>query len=255
MKKIYYVLIGIIITFSSCSHYYYVPNSANIPLLKEKNDMRISAGYSGGETFEGADIQFAYAVSPSIGIMANGLFGGKTEEDAYGAKQSGKGSFGEVGIGYYKPFSPKKLFVFEVYGGAGTGVTNHEYGNSNATAKVGATKFFIQPSIGYTSKKGRFEFAMASRFSGVNLKVKEEFNVPHDADNYSDYYTGLEYVRQHPFSMMWEPSFRISVGSKDVKFYFSYTHSFNLTNSLLAQELYNASIGMRLTVNTGKKKS
>src|SRR5882724_11141353 len=171
MKKISYPLIGIVIIFSSCAHYYYVPNTVNVPLLKEKNDMRISAGYSGGESFQGADIQFAYAVSPSVGIMANGLFGGKTEEDVYGEQQSGKGSFGELGVGYYKPFSPKKLFVFEVYGGAGIGAANHEYGISNGSAKVGATKFFVQPSIGYTSKKGRFEFAMASRFSGVTLKV------------------------------------------------------------------------------------
>ncbi|MBS1600513.1 MAG: hypothetical protein JST75_19965 [Bacteroidetes bacterium] len=250
MKKTIYTLIVVLIACSSCSHYYYVPNSPNVPVLREKNDMRISAGYSGGETFEGAELQFAYAVAPHVGIMVNGLTGGKTEEDENNQKQSGKGSYGEIGAGYFLPFSPKKLFVFEIYGGAGTGVTNHEYG-TYATSKVGVTKLFIQPSISYAAKKGRFEFAMGSRFSSINVKVKDASLVTDG--QYDSYATDLEYVREHANSVLWEPSIRISMGSKDVKFYFSYVHSFNLSNSLLPQELYTASMGLRLTLNTGKK--
>jgi len=251
MKKIHYILIASIISFSSCAHYYYVPNTPNIPQFKEKNDMRISAAYSAGEIFEGAEIQFAYAVSPHIGIMANGLFGGNSEEDVYNDRQSGKGSYGEVGAGYYLPFTPKKLFQFEAYGGVGTGVSNHEYGNFG-TSSVGATKFFIQPSIGYSSKKGRFEFAIGSRFTHINLNVKSQSGIQHD-ENVLDYSSGLQYVQDHPNSWLWEPSFRVSVGSKQVKFFFSYAQSFNLTNSQLAQELSIASMGIRLTLNTRKE--
>ena len=252
MKKIFYLLPAAIVMLSSCSHYYYVPNSANIPLLQEKNDMRISAGYSGGQTFEGADIQFAYAVAPKVGIMVNGLVGGKTETDIYDNVQSGKGSYGEVGVGYYQPFTPNKLFIFEAYGGAGIGGTHHEYGHSGSS-RVGVTKFFIQPSIGYMSKKKRFEFAVGSRFSAIDLKVKDVAYLNHNNGDDPSYYADLEYVREHPSSILWEPSFRIAVGSKYVKFYFSVTQSFNLTNSLLRQESYNASLGVRLTLNTGKK--
>jgi len=251
MKKTFFTLIPALILFSSCAHYYYAPNTANVPLLKEKNDMRINAGFSGGDEFEGGDLQFAYAVSPHVGVMVNGLVGGKSEEDSYGGKQSGKGSYGEIGVGYFTAFTEKKLFVFEVYGGAGIGETHHEYGTPNVTSKVSATKFFVQPSIGYTAKKGRFELALGSRFSGVTLKVKEMSNLVHEDMN--SYYEDLDYVRNRAFSMMWEPSVRVSMGSKDVKFYFSFTRSFNLSNSLLPQEPYNASMGIRLTVNTGKK--
>jgi hypothetical protein len=63
----------------------------NMPLLREKNDMRISGGRSNGAAFTGADFQFAYAVSPKIGIMANGFFGSKSGEYDYdGNRQSGR---------------------------------------------------------------------------------------------------------------------------------------------------------------------
>jgi len=40
MKKQLIALLFLPVLFCSCSHYYYVPNSQNVPLFREKNEYR-----------------------------------------------------------------------------------------------------------------------------------------------------------------------------------------------------------------------
>ncbi len=254
MKKITIAIL--ILASTGCTHYYYAPNAANIPLFKEKNTLKLKGGYS-GDNYDGADFQLAYSVSKNIGIMVNSFFVGQTE-DVYNSinsssshKESGKGSYGETGLGYYKPLGKSKVWIFEAYGGAGIGGENHVYDQFQAS-KLHFTKFFLQPSIGYASKSEHFEVAVSSRFSNLNLKIK---NSNLTSQNNQTEKQNLDSISMHPSSVLWEPSFIIAAGGKYVKFYFQLTFSNNLSNPYLAMDNGNLSFGLKITFKNDQKKT
>src|ERR1044072_8929111 len=73
---------------SSCATTMYTTNAVNVPLLKEKGEVKINATQN--------DLQAAIAVSDNIGIMANGYY--KNYDGSNNYKHGG--SMGELGIGY-----------------------------------------------------------------------------------------------------------------------------------------------------------
>lgn len=229
------------LSFSSCYHLYYSPNSSNVPLFKEKGEARLNAYYSGGEEIEGAEIQGAVAVSNSIGIILNTAFMGSSEGD-----ESGNGYLIEGGAGYYKVF--EEHLVFETYGGLGIGQAENNYVDwSNANAKgssqVNFTKAFIQPSLGFTVKN--VDFGVASKLSAVFMHVNEE-------SGYTDSY-GLDYIKANPTSYLWEPSFFVRFGFQSVKAQIQYTHSANLNNKDLDQEIACLSLGLSFNIKPKSK--
>lgn len=250
-----FIILFLILSSTGCVHYYYAPNEANIPLFKEKNTFKGKAGFGGGNNYNGGDIQLAYSASKKIGIIVNSFFAGKKEQVdenfSTGATQeeSGKGSYVEVGAGYYKAFGEKKLWIFETYGGAGVGGENHVY-NSLETSKLNITKYFIQPSIGYSSHRGTFEIAVGSRFCGLNLKINQS-NV--SMANNQPSKRDLDYISIHPSSFLWEPSIMVAAGWPNFKFYFQLTTSHNLTNPNLAQDNSDANLGIKFTLKNNPK--
>ena len=249
-------LLCVLALMSGCSHYYYAPNTANIPLFKEKNTFQGKAGYS-WDDYQGGDVQMAYSVSKNIGIMVNSFFAGSKEQvpdnllysnDTH--EESGKGSYIEAAAGYYKPLGEQKVWIFETYAGAGTGGENHAYANSE-TAKLHLTKFFVQPSIGYSSKSGHVEVALGSRFSLLNLKVKES-KLAAEANKWEQ--QNLDAVTLHPSSILWEPSLIVGAGWQNFKFYLQLTPSYNLNNPDLVMDPGNISLGIKFTIKSNQKK-
>jgi hypothetical protein len=247
MKKL--ILLFLISALTGCTHYYYAPNAANIPLFKEKNTFKGKAGFGGGNNYNGGDIQLAYSPGKKIAIMVNSFFAGKTEqveEISSGGgthEESGKGSYVEAGAGYYKAFGEKKVWIFETYAGAGVGGQNHVY-NFQETSRLNISKYFIQPSFGYSSHRGTLEIAVGSRFSRLNLKITQ--NNISDANNQSSK-PDLDYISIHPSSFLWEPSIMLAAGWPNIKFYLQLTESQNLTTSYLAQDSENFNLGIKVS--------
>lgn len=242
-------LLCVLSLLSGCSHYYYAPNAANIPLFKEKNTFKGKVGFS-SDDYRGADIQMAYSASKNFGIMVNSFLVGKKEQvqdnlnTSATHEESGKGSFIEVGAGYYKPLGEQKVWIFETYVGTGIGGENHVYANSE-TANLHLSKFFIQPSIGYSSKRGHFEIGLSSRFSALNLKVKKS-NLAFETNQTE--MQNLDSIILHPSSILWEPSLIFGAGWQDFKFYFQITLSNNLNNPYLNMDIGNISVGIKFTI-------
>lgn len=255
MKKIIFsaFLISILFLFAGCTHYYYAPNSANIPLFKEKNTLKFKAGY-GGDDYNSGDIQMAYSASKNIGIMVNSFFAGKTENvqddlrELTSHEETGKGSYIEAGVGYYKLLGEQKVWIFETYGGAGVGGENHIYDNSE-TSKFHLTKYFIQPSIGYSSKSERLEFGLSSRFSRLNLKINQNSVT---SGNNNGEKQNLDSISFHPSSFLWEPSLIIAAGWPNFKFYLQVTTSSNLNNPYLSMDKENVSFGIKFTFKNNR---
>lgn len=255
MKKI--IIFFLVMTITGCIHYYYAPNAANIPLFKEKNIFKGKAGYGGGENYNGGDIQLAYSSGKKVGIMFNAFFAGNTENvqetnSSSSHKESGKGSYVETGIGYYKPFGAANKWIFETYGGAGVGGENHTY-KAFQTSRLSISKLFIQPSLGISTNDGHFEAAIGSRFARLNLKIKQN-NVSSDPDNEEEKQQ-LDFISTHPSSLLWEPSGLVAGGWRNFKFFLEYTATLNMTNPELAQDTHSLILGIKFSLKSNPDKN
>ena len=256
--KLFMCLISAMMLMTSCQHIYYAPNTANSPLLKEKGETRINGLYShGGDSeYDGAELQFAHAFSKNIAVMANGFTASKSEYvDEYsggnGNTETGKGSYLELAAGYFKTFDKGKKWVFEIYGGYGSGTVKNSYG-SNEQSTVGFGKFLIQPSIGF--KSDYFEFALVPKLSFVNWKVKQHsvtYNI--NQDNLDE----LNSINADPGFMTFEPSIIIRGGARALKAQLSLTLSnyraFTMLYSEGLTESANLSLGISVNIKPSKK--
>ncbi len=236
---------------ASCNHIYYAPNTANIPILSGKGEVKINGLYSSGwdSEFQGSELQLACAASDHAGIMINGFTGGRSEMvyDAeimsdFGPSQGsqreeGSGSYLEFAGGYFHGLRNKN-FVIEIYGGYGLGRVNNDYGPSQSTQTY-ISKFFVQPAIGYKTK--RVEFAFAWRVGVMNWRFKESYQ-------YSQYLPQVFSYKVKGLYLM-EPSFTVRGGFKNIKLQFSLTHSGVLNTNYFDNEIERMNLGMGVSVN------
>ncbi len=242
----------------SCQHIYYAPNTANAPLLAQKGETRINALWAGGmdSEYNGGELQFAHAITRSVGILASGFSASKTEtvSDFYGGnahKEEGRGSYGELAVGLYKPFDENKKWIGELYLGTGTGTVNSTYGWTDRS-QVGFSKFFLQPSIGF---KGRyFEFALVPKISLVNWKVKQATITHTDNQDHRDM---MDLIRGDKSFVAFEPAFIARAGSESVKVQAGLSLSnFRVSSTITARDLAettNACIGLSINIRPKKK--
>jgi hypothetical protein len=238
------ILITAAVLFGSCSHYYYVPGAQNVPLFRDKNELRLSGSYGVGLETEGINIQAAYALTDKIGIMTDFISakGGNPSNHNYG-----KGSYFDGAVGYFKPLD--KFGVFEIYAGLGRGDQYHEYGSfynhqSTGYADLSFTKLFIQPSFGFTSDY--FDIALSTRLSRIGFNILEN-NISGNTDSYNDLSALSD--KRHLFL---EPGITLRAGWKSVKVQIQAVYSRYLNNPrLYIGEEYHISLGLYCTL--GKK--
>ena len=202
--------IFLLFTFSSCYHVYYAPNTPNVTQLTEKNEVRINTGLISGFESEltGVDLQLAYAPAKNFGLMLNGFTAWEKEQAPNDAIETGKGSYGEFGIGYFTTFDKEKEWTFEVFAGAGGGKVRNEY-DAMDYSEVSVSKIFLQPAFGY--KWDHIEFAFVPRLSYVNGKVTS-FKTTN-----SSVQGDMEFIRQKPDYLTFEPGLILRGGGKRVK--------------------------------------
>jgi hypothetical protein len=250
----YLSLIIVIVSATSCYHVYYAPNTVNAPLLSEKGEVRVNGLYSGGgdSDFDGGELQAATAITNHVGIMMNGMFAGRTEhvEDWFGGSgshlESGKGSYGEIGGGLFTAFDPKKKCIGEIYAGVGTGSINNTYQN-NWNSKVGITKIFLQPTVGFKSKY--FEASLVPKISFLHWKVKNE-NISNTAGAFE--FDDLMKIRQNPNLVQFEPALFIRGGGENLKLQGSLSFS-SSHNGYYPIETLNGSVGVSINIKPKKK--
>jgi hypothetical protein len=227
------------VSLSGCTSYY-VPNTQNVPLFKEKNEFRISAT----KAFVTTEVQAAYSVTHNIAVMANFM---RVRDMAMTDPSWGRENYIESAIGYYTPFMEKG--VFEIYGGCGFSNQYYQYSyfsvgslrNSSGTASFSFTKFFIQPSVGFTS--GIFDFAFSARLSNLHYyKINSKINVGNSE------YSKLDLIRQNTNSFVFEPAFTTLIGFKYVKIQLQSGVAINLNNPNSNFQTPLGSLGLQIAI-------
>lgn len=217
---IWIIAVAVILSLDSCTHYYYFPNQHNVPLFKEKNEVRVSGAVINGDEVTGCDVQAAYAMTKESAIMANALVINPASHD-------GKGQLYELGGGYFKPLkavSPliNKKFIFESYAVFGLGSAGNYYNNYPYGLFTNIFKAYAQPSIGYTSNL--FDLIVSAKIGAIHTFGIRK-NIPDTTyndliQNGSTIGTDLHSLQQNRTAFIFEPAFTVRVGFKYAKLHF-----------------------------------
>lgn len=260
--RIWVLLLLLPVFFSNCSHYYYAPESPNVPLLSEKGDLHVDLKSSFGAVgFDNVELQSAYALGNNIGIMGNTFRGSyvtsaRSNVDSTISYRNASGNihFANLGVGFFTPVG--KNFIFETYLGYGIGMVKNSY-DSAFVSKLHYHKPFIQPSFGYKTK--HFEVAISSRLSilDYNKIVNSESAPSHYVENY------IENIRNNRNALLFEPAITIRGGWERVKLQLQMMETYNLSNNLFKfgdgvnifdhDNNVRWSIGVTYSINTIKK--
>lgn len=230
MKKILTYLLALLV-LGSCSHSYYIPTTANVPLLKEKNELRATVSTGGGGDISTVDLQAAYSITNHFAVMTNFMSGRGSDDDE---NSRGNGNCFELGAGYFAPIEEKG--VFEVYGGFGFSNQHHEY-NSGGMADLSFRKFFIQPSFGLSLNA--FDLAFTPGLSSVSFHKVDNLLLSTDVN-----FEEVDQIAKNNTSLLFEPTLTIRAGWKYVKFQTQFGLAHNLSHPDLAFEQFKLNVGL-----------
>jgi len=223
--KHYFFIIGfagLIFSISGCSNALYLPHSQNVPLFTERGQ--------GQAVFSYNSVQLAGAVTDNFSVMVNSNFNFNSqskEPDQNNIKREfeSRRINLEAALGYYKKLSGPGAYLtffgedvaFEVYGGAGYGISTYNMNMLIADLPIRANEykattfnFFLQPNIGFS--KDNFSLAFSTRLTG--LKYSKEVIANYNPDELV--IEQLDQLTQSNYLFM-EPSLTIGVGIKKVK--------------------------------------
>lgn len=220
MKHLYYTSI-ICLLFTSCTPPMYIPNTTNVPTLKEQGDLEISSTFG----TNGVDLQTAYSISKDWGAMLNGSYGNYKSDSTYNFNRH---SFLEVGVikTYFlnkkKEEETKSMFILNSGFGYGNGAGRYDspiyFDNQYFTINQISGDYiraFVQPSIGFSSDRIDFFFSMRSSYVQV-VKMyanSKEVNLNTAIDNSGlSNYRGFLELKNHNIFM--EPTITLKAGGQ-----------------------------------------
>ena len=230
-----------LILLCSCGQYLYIPNAQNVPLFREKGEVRATAIksnigtapisslpsailYTALDESTGVEFQGAYSLSDRWGVMGNAAFFGGDEQ---------RGGIWELGGGYHTSLGTH--FVAELY--AGFGIGNVRYRGGRTTP----LRAFFQPDFGFTSRN--FEAILSLRMCQL-------------------WYRGTEYYVQYPVNhspdpkdlvpgsgrLLIEPAITLRFGPRSAKLQVQWCSVRNLGKPFrMADQTF--SVGFNLNIN------
>jgi hypothetical protein len=227
MKNLAILLICV--AFTGCGAVYYVPNTQNVPVMKEKGQINLSFGLNSSESTDGFEFQGAYGLTDKIALQLNFDRVKSSDDSSFGS-----GNFVEFGPGYYKNLS--KHFVFETYGLLGFGSLKYEENyNEPQEIKANFIRVGLQPSISFSSKY--FIASLSGRIANLNYNAV--------SGNYYD----VEYLKANDSHWLIEPALTVQAGSENVKLQLQFQLSENLTDPYFSQDYLLVSIGLKVNLN------
>jgi len=152
---------GLLSPFAAVSqHYYYIPNSVQMPAAKERHDTGIGFGWSRNAGATGIEVQGYYSPLKQVLITANYMNIGENEV-LKNTLEGLKYRFYEFGAGVYEPLprGTASLLVGYGQGNMFNAFVGEEF------ADLDLQRLFIQPSILYND--AFFQGGICFRFSRI----------------------------------------------------------------------------------------
>jgi len=238
------IVVMLIASFlTSCGHVYYAANPPNLPQLCEKGEGRLTAAFIHGDQsgFNGGGLQFAYAPLRYIGLMGSFFAAGGSAGTRNNTIESGRGSYGELGLGVFRSKPESTRLSMEIFAGRGIGLFRNGYEGSDFS-KVKAGKWFLQPDLGY--RGNRFDIVFTPRISFINWKIAEtRFNEPSSVYDEKN----LDAIRAQKRFLAFEPGMIFRAGAGRVSGHFGVSLSYNnldLAENMVPTQNLVASLGI-----------
>ncbi len=217
------VLLMIVLLFSGCVYY---PQAVDIPLISEKDDLRIDAGVSSDVS---AHSTVSYGLTDKIAIQGFARYG---HDD---------GLYFQGAAGLYK----KHLsgYVSEFYGGYGYGESTVIHGSDHGRIKGNFQLYFFQLNYGRTNRR------FANLDYGISLKSGLLATSLRDFGYWNqDYYDNLQVIDYNDKSFVIEPNAVARIGGEKLKFNLKlgtcYVYKFTNTDKKLPYSKWNVGIGL-----------
>lgn len=226
------ILLLICATVIGCGPVYYVPNTQNVPVMKNKGQTNLSIGLNTSESTDGFEFQGAYGLTDKFAIQLNTDWVNSSDETS-----NGSGHLVEFGTGYYKNLS--EHFVFETYGLLGFGSLKYE-DNYDSPQEISA-KFIrigLQPSISYSRKY--FIASLSGRIANLNY------------NSVSGNYYDVDYLKANNSFWLIEPALTLQAGTENIKLQLQFQISENLTYPNFVQDYSVISLGLKVSLDPKK---
>ncbi|MGV3640602.1 MAG: hypothetical protein ACO1NZ_08800 [Adhaeribacter sp.] len=248
MKKllIFQAVVFMALSLEGCFPKYYSPNAHNVPLLRHKGETTGSISVGGGEVVNlGVDAQASTALTNHFALMGNFYAAGGKDTGG-----SARGSFFELGGGYYSPFAPKLFktsntmegflkpsLIFSAFGGGGLGTVINYYDEEKIkSSRSKFTRVFVQPAIGL--KTSYLEAALSLRLANLHYYSTRK------RDGMTGYQgRAMDFFGENSI-FLWEPGLTVRGGWDYIKLQAQLGLSFNQTDSNFSQEKYHLNLGV-----------
>ncbi len=217
----------------------YKPTVLQSPLLKEKGNARVSGsvGLLGTGLF---NLQGAYAPNDHVGVLVGGMYHTERTNEESGNPEKTSIYYGEVGGGYFTTFGGEGNRLFQCYGGAGIGRSNHVmHQNDQSEPRIGSeyATVFIQPGIAYVSRN--FDAALDVRNNVVHL-----FNTHANLmERFEFWNTQSSFVADTTLNfMLIEPTLTLRFGPERVKGFIQVGLTLPVWNSNVYVDVFGSSL-------------
>ncbi len=218
---------------TSCIIY---PHSVDVPLIKEKNDLRLDAGISSAVN---ATATVSYGLTEKIAVQGFGSYG---SDDIY---------YMQGAVGYYKNAGNNN--ILEWYYGFGYG-----YGDAYNDANPGDLDGNYY--LGFTQFNfGRVNTRFANTDYGIGLKTGYLQTDLTDRNYYDIYYTG-DNLQGHLFpelkdnGLLFQPVVFVRIGGEKLKFNLKvssvWIYKFTNQDKRLPIAHFNVGLGLNYNINT-----
>ncbi len=244
MKIIVFLFLAF--SFLACSPRFYAPNRINIPELKKKNDLKLTAA----KGYLDLEIQSAYAITDHVGAMCN--YVNTSFRNSNTNFESAGGSLLELGIGY---FSCKNYLIFENYLTVGKGnffnraqYLSPIFEDDDGKLDSDFLKFGLQSTV--TLQNNLFSLSTGIRFTDMKYR-----NVR--GNMYYGYENLNKFLSSYSNYLFIEPVIQVGMGYKNVRFNVQYQRSYLLNpqdSYLYTKFNYSAGIQLSFPAIGSKKK-
>ena len=208
-RQILQIFISVLL-FNGCAVYY--PQTTDIPLIKEKNELRVDGGIS---LFPAINGTVSYGLTDKIAVQVSGNL-------MPGAAYYSKPLFQYLitgAVGLYK-YNPTNNWTKELYVGFGNGYsTDYDYDHYHSGTLLGNYQiYYVQGNIGRRSIKHKFfEYAFGLKLGLMNshFAVQDVYDLGTNSIGNYTLKTGQIYNKLIAFV---EPAISIKLGSDRLMF-------------------------------------
>ncbi len=234
--KIVLIIHLITIILPSCILY---PNIIDVPLIKEKNDLRIDAGASLAAT---AHATVSYGLTKKIAVQGFSSIGVDKVHYLQGA------------VGYFKNMNNK--FIMELYTGFGSG-----YGDASKSSKPGDLVGnyhlgFAQIDFGKANTRiAHLDYGIAFKagFLRTNLNDRNYYDIYSTEENFDNYI----YPKLIDNSFLFQPTAFARIGGEKLKLGLNvssvWIYKFTNRNKILPVNNFNFGLSINYNINVNKR--